>query len=150
MELKCDNGFASTSTRATTRLLPNHLTELSYLSYSPGAFYRQHIDCIAGKDRKYRRCVSLLLYLGDPDEEHHRDWDSDRDGGVLRIYHHDYSNNTSSVAQHSFTDVPPNPGTLVLFDSAVIPHEVLETHRSRVCVVGWFGTPIVTDDTEQD
>ena len=40
-----------------------------------------------------------------------------------------------------WSDIAPQAGTVVLFDSATVPHEVLATkNRNRVCVVGWFGT----------
>jgi 2OG-Fe(II) oxygenase superfamily len=38
-------------------------------------------------------------------------------------------------------DLAPRPGTLVLFDSASVPHEVRPTaQRGRVALVAWFGT----------
>ena len=144
-ELEC-------GTDLVTRILPHQLSELSYISYTPGAFYRQHIDCIAGADREYQRSVSLLLYLGDPNDEDARKWDPDRDGGSLRIQcsgqDDDDSNGRSRPSSHAILDVTPHPGTLVLFDSANVSHEVLETHRSRLCVAGWFSAPIVTKQTQ--
>lgn len=36
-------------------------------------------------------------------------------------------------------DIAPEGGTLVLFDSVSVPHEVLATKvRERLAVVGWF------------
>ena len=37
-----------------------------------------------------------------------------------------------------FLDVQPHGGSLVLLRSDRVPHEVLETRRPRICVVGWF------------
>jgi SM-20-related protein len=34
--------------------------------------------------------------------------------------------------------LPPIGGTLVLFMSADMPHEVLAAHRSRYSIAGWF------------
>jgi predicted 2-oxoglutarate/Fe(II)-dependent dioxygenase YbiX len=143
------------------RVLPSHLTELSYLSYRPGAFYKAHVDRIASREsvnhndkKNYDRCVSWLLYLGDPsidldddhnddgwDEDHscaNRSWDPLRDGGCLRIYHDDDDVGDGGTTQ--YTDITPHPGTLILFDSATVRHEVLVTNRPRSCVVGWFNT----------
>ena len=37
-----------------------------------------------------------------------------------------------------FTDVLPEGGRLVLFDSRTCKHEVTPTPKERVCCVGWF------------
>ena len=47
-----------------------------------------------------------------------------------------YSNANGDV----WSDITPAPGTLVLFDSCTVPHEVVATKRSRVCIVGWLGS----------
>ena len=42
-------------------------------------------------------------------------------------------------------DVPPLGGTLVLFDSVAVPHEVLTVLRGeRVALGGWFHEPVQT------
>lgn len=41
----------------------------------------------------------------------------------------------------SFVDVPPRAGTLVVFDSSAVPHEVLDTKCERLAVAGWFNRP---------
>ena len=41
-------------------------------------------------------------------------------------------------------DIMPRAGTLVLFDSVTLPHEVLETNRERFGVQGWFHEHIYT------
>ncbi|KAJ8605342.1 hypothetical protein CTAYLR_002401 [Chrysophaeum taylorii] len=50
-------------------------------------------------------------------------------------------------------DVAPRPGTLVLFDSVVVPHEVLRVESRRQAVTGWFHerlddplVPLLDDD----
>jgi hypothetical protein len=114
--------------------LPFELTELSYLWYDPGASYIRHVDAFADSESKrFRRKVSLILFLGDPTND--RLWDPVVDGGALRLYIND------SAGKEGHHDVAPTPGTLMLFDSSSIPHEVLETHRTRACIVGWFNTP---------
>ena len=72
--------------------------------------------------RPVRRSISLLLYLTPPD------WRTEVDGGALRVHRQ----NAAPL------DVEPHAGTLVLFDSASVPHEVLPTRRERTVVVGWL------------
>jgi hypothetical protein len=231
------------------------MIELSYLLYSPGAYYRKHVDHIVSSTTKNnrttthsyssQRTVSFLLFLGDPsnnndmddDEDddgtndddddddddllhstiedsssvekgtnnptitrtahqavtRRRKWDCLQDGGALRIYGpaawhtgypvHSYcsttsakdnndnnnNNNTQDDAMmtpesssssssseeedrdyHSYySDIPPHPGTLVLFESSTVPHEVLMTLRPRATVVGWFRSLIDVPEQQQ-
>ena len=126
------------------RSLPPELVELSYLIYdSSGAAYKKHVDTFADDSREARRCVSFILYLGDANDEN--DWDCDRDGGALRIHGRDFAQVTgqpicSNTEDEFWADITPQPGTIVLFDSASVPHEVMATKRGRICVVGWLGT----------
>ena len=120
-----------------TEPLPRDLVELSYLWYDRGGSYMRHVDSFSNSESKdFRRAVSLILFLGDPTDD--RTWDPQNDGGALRIY----SKDTAGKETHE--DVTPTPGTLVLFSSSGTPHEVLETHRTRACIVGWFNTPVRT------
>ena len=126
------------------RLLPMELVELSYLFYKQGSFYSRHVDTIADKndERKHVRAISMILYLGDNEV---RSWDCKIDGGALRIYGNEYAKLTGYSIhvkdEETYADIPPLPGTLVLFDSDKVAHEVLRTERSRVCCVGWLGSP---------
>jgi Rps23 Pro-64 3,4-dihydroxylase Tpa1-like proline 4-hydroxylase len=120
-----------------TRLnLEPSLVELSYLLYDPGSYYKRHIDTVIFQrnQRTYERCVSILLYLGDSTT---LDWDCAIDGGALRVYESASYHLTNK--ETSYIDITPNPGTLVLFESDTISHEVRITHRSRQVVIGWFG-----------
>jgi Rps23 Pro-64 3,4-dihydroxylase Tpa1-like proline 4-hydroxylase len=103
--------------------------ELQLLSYRVGGRYARHVDDgVATASRPVRRSISLLLYLT-PD-----DWDPATDGGVLRIHAADDCSNSDAVLM----DLAPTAGTLVLFDSATVPHEVLSTNRPRTAIVGWL------------
>ena len=103
--------------------------ELQLLRYQTGGRYARHVDDGLGTAfRPVRRSVSFLLYLT-PD-----DWDVSRDGGVLRI--HPFGKDDAH--SESVVDVAPNAGTLVLFDSATVPHEVMPTQSPRTAIVGWF------------
>ena len=67
-----------------------------------------------------KRSISFILYLNEPG------W-RQSDGGALRIHR--------SGGQEDFL---PESGSLVLFDSKLVEHEVMPTRRERACIVGWF------------
>ena len=107
--------------------------ELTVLRYRPGGSYRRHLDDrpgitlgpraangAAASASAVRRSLSLLIYLT-PD-----DW-SAADGGELRCY-----------CGGEAVDVAPAAGTLVVFDSRSVPHEVLTTRRERLVIAGWL------------
>jgi len=83
-----------------------------------------------------RRSVTAILYLNDDA------WNLAQDGGGLRLYL-----DKGSVGQHeahtdangeSYVDVIPRGGTLVLFDSRRIEHEVLPTNKDRLALTCWI------------
>ena len=127
------------------RVLAPEFVELSYVFYDEGSFYKRHIDTTIRRNGKnFKRSVSIILYLGDPNFDKQA-WHCESDGGALRVYN-DEGFKVEDVLQRfdvnsndGFADISPNPGTLVVFDSAVVPHEVLTTYRSRTVIVGWFG-----------
>jgi SM-20-related protein len=89
--------------------------ECHYAVYPVGARYARHLDrSPAGAER----VVSVVLYLN-------RTW-SAADGGALRLY---------TVPP---VDVAPVGGTLVLFFSERIEHEVLATRAQRRSLTGWY------------
>lgn len=95
--------------------------ELQLLCYPPGGHYRRHVDDgTSTEDMPVRRSISLLVFLTQDD------W-SAADGGQLRVHTSD-----------AVCDIESAPGTLVLFDSATVPHEVLPTRRERHVCVGWL------------
>jgi Rps23 Pro-64 3,4-dihydroxylase Tpa1-like proline 4-hydroxylase len=145
------------------RILPPEFVELSYLLYKPGSYYKRHVDTIKksatttnasvhddddNDDTRYERAVSIILYLGsnnDASDELRPCWDPERDGGALRVHGREFASLTGSpvkVFAHDgevFSDIAPLAGSMLLFDSKKVPHEVMETRRNRVCLVGWFG-----------
>ena len=95
--------------------------ELQLLWYPPGGHYAKHVDVgAATRHLPVCRSISLLIYLT-PD-----DWCA-ADGGQLRVHR-----------GSSWHDIESAPGSLVLFDSASVLHEVLPTRRERLCLVGWL------------
>lgn len=89
-----------------------------HLAYYPeGSFYRRHVDAFQGRSN---RRVSVVLYMN-------RDW-QEGDGGELVLY----PEGREPVV------VPPRRGTLVLFLSEELPHEVLPAKAERYSLAGWF------------
>jgi len=93
--------------------------EAHFALYPPGAFYRRHFDSFRGASN---RMVSLVLYLNDA-------W-RDGDGGELLLYHPRSGLEIARIA--------PRAGTLVLFMSEEIEHEVVETRVDRLSISAWF------------
>lgn len=102
--------------------------ELQLLHYREGGHYARHVDDgTFTANSRVRRSISLLLYLTPSD------WRSEDDGGALRV-HYDGDGGRASY----YEDIEPSAGTLVLFDSSSVPHEVLTTRRERIAIVGWL------------
>ena len=94
--------------------------ELKYAYYPCGGRYQRHIDGFnAGS---IAREWSFLLYLNEG-------W-SPSDGGYLRV--HDLGGSGDHL------DIAPEAGTLVLFKSDVVSHEVMPTTARRLAIVGWL------------
>ena len=91
--------------------------ECHFACYPPGAFYQKHLDRFRDDDR---RTVTAVYYLNEAWQTEH--------GGALRLY----------LADQTALDVLPSAGTLVLFISAELPHEVLPATRERLSLTGWF------------
>lgn len=96
--------------------------ELKYAYYPCGGHYQRHIDGVQWEHGKVAREFSFLLYLNE-------DW-SPSDGGHLRVF------DVGGGGGH--LDVAPAAGTLVVFKSDVVPHEVRPTCARRLAIVGWF------------
>jgi SM-20-related protein len=90
--------------------------EAHYALYPPGAGYARHRDRFRDDDA---RVLSSVAYLN-------ADWD-DADGGALRLH-----------LPQGTQDIAPRGGSLVLFLSAEIEHEVLPARRERLSIAGWF------------
>jgi hypothetical protein len=97
-----------------------------------------------------------------------RPWDCVTDGGALRVYgktpaavactgntvvvsiscenekgerdddDDDDDDLEKSESCRYYADITPTAGSLVIFDSATVLHEVRTTHRPRAAIVGWF------------
>ena len=92
--------------------------EAHYAWYPPGTGYQRHLDAFQHDNP---RRLSAVLYLN-------RVWPS-HSGGELVIY---------SPSGEEQQRVRPEAGTLVLFLSQRIPHEVLPATRGRASIATWF------------
>ena len=97
--------------------------EVHYVRYPEGGFFQRHVDDFVDGDAAHRRSVSFILYLNEPELA----W-RESDGGALRVH-------------PSGIEYLPDAGSLLLFDSMQVQHEVLPTRRERTCLVGWFHAP---------
>ena len=93
--------------------------ESHFAVYDAGAFYRKHLDAFQGLPN---RVLSTVFYLN-------QYWMPD-DCGELLIY--------SPHDDTLMETVPPDLATMVIFLSAVFPHEVAVTQRKRYSIAGWF------------
>jgi SM-20-related protein len=98
--------------------------ESHFAHYQPGDFYKKHVDAFRpdGTERGARREVSLVTYLNPG-------WQL-ADGGELAIY-----DEAGAEVVHK---VMPAYGTVVVFLSTEVPHEVLPAARDRYSIAGWF------------
>ena len=95
-----------------------HDFETHFAHYPPGSFYKKHKDSFTGAKN---RTVSVVAYLNPL-------WAVD-DGGELVLYGTD---------DQPLQQVLPVAGSLVVFMSEEIPHEVQITHKDRYSIAGWF------------
>ena len=98
--------------------------EAHYALYPPGGFYKKHYDALKGGRN---RIVSTVFYLND-------NWQPG-DGGELVLYEEDSDNPQNPEPMMT---VAPRMGTLAVFLSEDVPHEVLPAHKDRRSIAGWF------------
>lgn len=90
--------------------------EFHYALYEKGSFYKKHIDQFSTNSH---RAYSVIIYLNPF-------WKIG-DGGELIIF-----------KENSTETISPILGKMVFFDSANLPHEVLETNEKRMSITGWL------------
>lgn len=93
--------------------------ETHFAHYPPGACYQKHHDSFAGAAS---RVVSVVTYLNER-------WPADA-GGELLVY--------SADGEQELLRIAPEAGTIIVFLSEKIPHEVLPARRDRYSIAGWF------------
>ncbi len=87
-----------------------------YAIYPEGSFYKAHLDRFQDADE---RVLSCILYLND-------NWQPDF-GGQLRLH-----------LEEKTLDIEPEGGTMVIFYSDRVLHEVLPANAERWSLTGWF------------
>ncbi len=90
--------------------------EAHFAHYPPGAGYARHRDRFRSDDA---RVLSLVLYLNP-------DW-PDAAGGQLRLH-----------LPEGAVDIAPRLGTVAIFLSAEVEHEVLPATQPRYSIAAWF------------
>ena len=115
------------------------LSELLYAYYPRGGFYRRHTDAVIGS-ASVLRSYSLLIYLNN-------EW-TEADGGCLRLHLDSGKDFLPPGEEPNYVNVQPKGGTLVLFRSEQVPHEVLDTEAERMAIVGWYNRPVTSADLE--
>mmetsp|Transcript_2394 Transcript_2394/g.3632 ORF Transcript_2394/g.3632 Transcript_2394/m.3632 type:complete len:320 (+) Transcript_2394:86-1045(+) len=120
-----------------TPALDSNLSELLFAFYPTGGFYRRHRDAIPGS-ASVLRSYSLLLYLNEG-------WTPEQ-AGQLRMHMDSGGDFLPEGEDPNFIDVEPRGGTLVLFKSDMVPHEVLDTNAERLAVVGWYNRGVTASD----
>lgn len=116
-------------------------TELKYAFYPTGGFYQRHVDAM--NVGRVAREWSFILYLNEG-------W-RQSDGGHLRVFDagsgvpgsgtllSDYTSGHSPLLSTAgYVDIAPKAGTLVVFKSDTVPHEVRHTSSKRMCIIGWL------------
>lgn len=96
--------------------------EAHFAAYEPGGFYARHVDAFRGQRN---RLLSSVLYLN-------TGW-GEGDGGELAVFAPEAEEDAEPVAL-----IAPEAGTLVLFLSEDIPHEVRPARRTRYSIAGWY------------
>jgi SM-20-related protein len=92
--------------------------EAHYARYETGGFYKKHLDALKGERN---RVVSTITYLTPGWKE--------SDQGQLVLY---------DGEDRELARILPAAGTLALFMSEDVPHEVLPPLRPRSSIAGWF------------
>jgi SM-20-related protein len=90
--------------------------EAHYAVYPPGSRYARHVDRFQDSPE---RMISSVCYLNP-------DWD-EQEGGQLRLF-----------TEEGVVEVLPECGTMVLFRSDIMEHEVVAATRNRFSIAGWF------------
>lgn len=103
--------------------LPAPVFDAHMTRYAPRTFYRAHVDAA---DDGSRRLLSAICYLGDRWKAAH--------GGCLRLA----ARPGASCRADDAIRLEPLGGSLVLFTSRDLEHEVETTHVERLSLTGWY------------
>ena len=130
---KVVSGLQHAIERRTGIQLKAHLTELKYAYYPTGGRYQRHMDAL--NVGQIAREYSFILYLNS-------NW-VEAEGGKLRVFEYD------GGSIDGYVDVAPRGGSVVVFKSDKVPHEVLSTSARRVAIVGWFHREVDVPEVDE-
>jgi SM-20-related protein len=114
-------------TKALAKILNQNLFlglaefETHFASYSPGSFYKRHVDQFKTNNA---RKISCVFYLNEEWQECF--------GGDLKLYNQE---------NHLIQTIFPQGNRFICFNSE-LPHEVATTHKTRYSIAGWMKTII--------
>jgi hypothetical protein len=75
-----------------------------------------------------------------------KEWNPEVNGGKLRIHLDGWGGKIPVEKELEYIEVDPIGGTLVLFQSELIPHKVLNMRNKRYAVVGWYNRELTAAD----
>ena len=131
--------------RSNNHKIPQQL-QIGRFSGDMKSIYKAHRDSSANdnfwdigflgwlKSSDYRcRSITVILYVNAAE------WDCDpsRDGGALRCYLGADMDDDTGVSSKSILNVSPSSGTIILFDSRYLLHEVCPSNSTRYAVTLW-------------
>lgn len=90
--------------------------ECHFAQYEAGGFYKPHYDNLHGKNN---RAVTVITYLN-------QNWE-EKDGGCLEI-----------ILPEKKISIAPLAGSVIVFLSDLILHEVTTSYKKRQSITGWF------------
>ncbi len=100
--------------------------ECHFAKYAEGSAYAKHLDQHRGSNE---RILTIILYLNQFSPL--REECIQNGGGEIQIY-------CREQPQEIFTKIPPLSGSLLMFFSGEIYHEVLPTNFERWSLTGWL------------
>ncbi|MCU0430748.1 MAG: 2OG-Fe(II) oxygenase [Cytophagaceae bacterium] len=98
-------------------------SEIHFAYYPTGTYYKRHLDRFKSSSR---RTLSIITYLNS-------NW-KDTEGGALVVY---IPSEEQGEKEKKIT-ILPEAGRMVIFDSALLEHEVIPATRERYSVTGWM------------
>ena len=90
--------------------------EVHYAKYPEKGFYKPHLDNFQGKNK---RVITVITYLN-------KEWRQE-DGGTLHLH-----------LPEGIKEIQPKAGSIIVFLSDKILHEVTTSYKERQSLTGWL------------
>lgn len=91
--------------------------EFHFANYPPGSLYKKHLDQF---NNRSNRMITVIIYLN-------KNWQKG-DGGELEVF----------LKKNNSVIIEPLEARCVMFKSADIPHQVLQSYKDRYSLTGWL------------